>query len=331
MRRSFVVYASLIITSSVLMTTSGQASDDDVDALRDNAALWYWPAFHTCVEQQEQLQQAAEAILAGEFNGHDAQTVQSCTQWLLEPLQSAASRAHCAFGVEWDDGFNALLPHLSPMHDCAQLVHADAVICIIRGDADAAVERVTILLAMADHIAQEPAVLSLRTAEGILQRAEQAVASIQEHAQLSGDSRAALQTMLERLDDFDIHRAAAVVMDEGRRFREWAEERWSGRGERRMREDFAMMVSVHTGQSPAPGPYEELAEQFEQWTKVHNAVAEAMRQRDRERLLTLREDVVLQQHGWLARSLMSDFVQTYDLMHEAEVKIAELSERVQLK
>jgi hypothetical protein len=78
----------------------------------------------------------------------------------LELLRLGATMPKARYPVDWSEVRSAFFPHLSTMRVSAQLLGASALVRSRRGDAEGAVADVEAILAMADSVAPEPALIS---------------------------------------------------------------------------------------------------------------------------------------------------------------------------
>jgi hypothetical protein len=78
----------------------------------------------------------------------------------LEELRDASSRPYSRFPVRYEDGFNALLPHLAKMKGLTQFLALRAVAALEEGRTNEALEDVQLSLRLIDSIRTEPILIS---------------------------------------------------------------------------------------------------------------------------------------------------------------------------
>jgi hypothetical protein len=118
----------------------------------------------------------------------------------VEELRAASGRPHSRFPVRYEDGFNALLPHLSKMKGASQFLALRAVAALADGRAGEAFEDVKLSFRLVEAIRTEPLLISH------LVRIAQMHISLQPIWEGLADRRwneaqlAAIQAELERID-----------------------------------------------------------------------------------------------------------------------------------
>lgn len=323
--------SSLFVKSLLtVLACCAVAHAQQIPKTEDNAALWYWQVFYSSQRLNENILQDAGAVL--DSDGEDEQAVEAVrnhvgAHWKL--LQTAASKPRCAFGVNWDEGMNAVLPHLSPMNAWAQLLHADAVGRAKVGEHAVAAERLAVMLAMADHLEDEPTLVSLLSAARAIRRAQQALEHVDVQA-LPARQRDDVFRALVRAENVSIERAADVFAIEGATNRRFMKRRWQGRdGRQHMNEDLDQIVFINSGESPTPGPYESLDEQYELWAALDRQIARALRDGDERRMAELGREITSGDHGWLAKIFIAPFDRVYEQITEAREHIAQMREQLE--
>ena len=74
----------------------------------------------------------------------------------LEFLDKAATIEHCRYGLDFSQGMNMLLPHLSDIYACGRLLPEQTMLFAHRSDGDAAVKNIAKQLALAQSLKKEP-------------------------------------------------------------------------------------------------------------------------------------------------------------------------------
>ncbi len=78
----------------------------------------------------------------------------------LDTIKRASQMDRCAFPVNWDDGFAALLPHLAQFREAQRLVTARMMIAAREGRTDEALQWCEVGLRMSEHVGQEPTLIA---------------------------------------------------------------------------------------------------------------------------------------------------------------------------
>ncbi|MGH7131867.1 MAG: hypothetical protein ACREJO_07985 [Phycisphaerales bacterium] len=72
----------------------------------------------------------------------------------------AGKAPECDFGIEWSNGFMAIMPHLSECRDVARMLALDAQRLASEGKPDDAAERVAAIYQLAGHVAKDRILIS---------------------------------------------------------------------------------------------------------------------------------------------------------------------------
>lgn len=167
-------------------------------------------------------------IKAALIDGDESGMSREAAAKKLEELQGAintfcraAALEECDFGLDYDHGFELLLPHLGKMRMAARLIASDAVRLAEAGEADAAAARLAALYGIARHVADDGTLISSLVGAAIASLANQGVERLLAKGKVGEAGRAALAAAFERLggdDPFFTRRAIAM---EGAIVRVW--------------------------------------------------------------------------------------------------------------
>ncbi len=170
-----------------------------------NAALRYWRAF-------DMDNQTLDEILAASKSNDWAQGWRPDEEFLrdlesqrgmIDALLEASLLEQCDFGVDYQKGFEALLPHLGKMRRGAMLLMLEARVLADRGDIDGAVDRTRAVYAMAEHVTDDRILISSLVSLAMFRLADEMVISLQEAGLLAPDHSATLGETLMRFDQND--------------------------------------------------------------------------------------------------------------------------------
>ena len=170
-----------------------------------NAALRYWRAF----ELQDTDSRRAISELATDLYDKswkpdqallDALAAQSNT---IEMLIEAANMDHCDFGVDYNKGVYALLPHLNRLRSGALLLRIDARVHALNGDIDAAIERIAAIFLISQHISTERVLISSLVTLAIFAVADELVAFLEDSGHFNETHRQTLGDALGRFNKTD--------------------------------------------------------------------------------------------------------------------------------
>lgn len=117
----------------------------------------------------------------------------------LRVLRQASRRPQCAFPVRWEDGPNAVFPHLAQMRQATRLTTAQAMLCAKDGRPDEAVEWLCTAYRLADHASLEPTLIGQLVAIAVIAITNRATEGILNTVDLTAAQRARLRAAVDRL------------------------------------------------------------------------------------------------------------------------------------
>lgn len=152
------------LTPSATIMASAGAAPVAAPARSDgrNAALYYWRAFYTL---DRDFQRESANLLPAERApdwAPDAGTVAKLKDSgaFIRELLVATRIDRCDFGIAYEEGFMALLPHLGLMRSSGRILVLDARRLIAEGDIDAAAERLAGIVRMGVHLRNDNVLIS---------------------------------------------------------------------------------------------------------------------------------------------------------------------------
>jgi hypothetical protein len=122
----------------------------------DNAALLYYQGFLTLVELDKEAQDRIKDAAQGEIAPDDKvrEDINKC-KGAIQLAEAASKVPACNWGVQYSQGFDALLPQLARMRFLAYVLVADARIRASDGDYKGALERCLMTCTFADHVGDD--------------------------------------------------------------------------------------------------------------------------------------------------------------------------------
>jgi hypothetical protein len=148
--------ATLVATAGAAPAASPARSDGR------NAALYYWRAFYTL--DRDFQRESADLLPADRAPdwAPDAGTVAKLkgNGAFIRELLVATRIDRCDFGIAYEEGFMALLPHLGLMRSSSRILVLDARRLLAEGDFDAAAERLAGIIRMGVHMRNDNVLIS---------------------------------------------------------------------------------------------------------------------------------------------------------------------------
>ncbi len=141
---------------------------------------------------------------------------------VLAKLEEASKRPHCVWPVHWEEGFNALFPHLAQYREAARFMAMRARVSAADGDTDDALRWVGASLRMSKHIMQDPMLISHLSAVAIQAIALRAAQQSLGTGTPSPEAAARLTELAGTLDmTAEFHRALQFERAYGLAFFDW--------------------------------------------------------------------------------------------------------------
>jgi hypothetical protein len=168
-----------------------------------NAAVRYWTAF--ALLQDSPASESATALLVRVAEGSapwdEAQLgpVLDANAQAIEIMERASTLRSCDWGVEYELGANAPIPHLARARVLGRLSVVSGIRLAAQGHTPEAVDRWLAAIRFSQHLAQGGTLISLASAQSILVPTLRALAN--ESSRLSADSRARVAAVVRMLPD----------------------------------------------------------------------------------------------------------------------------------
>ncbi len=135
---------------------------------------------------------------------------------------------HADWGVEYEEGFHALLPHLGKLRMTARVLTADALRLLDSGEVEPAAERIAALFRMGEQTSRDRVLISSLVGVAITALAIDQVEELVASEKLTAEAR---DTILDALNMIDLDNPANVrgaVLGERDIFLRWATRNYTG-------------------------------------------------------------------------------------------------------
>ncbi|MBX3365126.1 MAG: hypothetical protein KF866_10200 [Phycisphaeraceae bacterium] len=143
---------------------------------QSNAALVYyraWMVHHAAFEEYRRLMSDIEDPFDPKITAFLV-----ANQSMLQAFLRAASIRECDWGIEYDQGFGALLPHLGNMRIICRMLQHDALRLASQDRMDEAAERAAAIFAISTHMANDRVMISALVSAAIISLGNSTVESI---------------------------------------------------------------------------------------------------------------------------------------------------------
>ncbi len=246
--------ASLVVASSGLAQSAPTTPQDKMAGLhpptlggQTNAALLYFQAFERLSQDDAKLiVEKYTDRKAGRFPDEETAKVLLANQRYIEDLMFAANTSACDFGVRYDQGFEALLPHLGHMRRGVRVLLADAFRLVREGKSDGAAKRVSAAIRMAEHASRDRILISSLVGGAITSAGVNFCEELLAEGALTSEVARAASTALKEQREDDYMGFRAAVHGESTLAVDWARGRFKGAT---AGADFARVLTASTATS----------------------------------------------------------------------------------
>lgn len=206
----------------------------------ENAALRYWRVWSFMhagtIRDDFYLVSVYDGAYDPEFNhadeGHEVVTSEDLLgslEGFIDGLIEATEFPACDFGIDYDKGVDALLPHLPPIRKSAQLLILDAKRLLAEGDTDGATERIAACFRLSQHITGDTTLINSLVSLAVFGLAEDLV--LENQASFSDANRQSIAEALARFQADDPFGCVKSVLGEAEHFGDWmmrrVDDEWS--------------------------------------------------------------------------------------------------------
>lgn len=170
-------------------------------AIGDNAALVYYSVWMN--KSREQTTPFLEAYSDLEYGKALPRAVADYLKQHegdIARLVRAGKMPHCDFGIDRDEGFGVLLPHLGQLRTAARMLNADAARCLLEGKPDEAADRFAAIFGLARHAATDRILISSLVSIAIASVPVDGLVDHNGAAMLTPAGRAKVLAAIERFD-----------------------------------------------------------------------------------------------------------------------------------
>lgn len=194
-----------------------------------NAALLYFQAF-------ERLSSEDGRLIGDKYTERksgwvpDEVTVKAlvANQRYVEDLMFAANTSACDFGVRWDQGFEALLPHLGLMRRGVRVLLADMYRLVHEKNEGEAAKRLGAVFRIGDHMRNDRVLISSLVGIAITSAGTAACEELLKEGRMSNEiARAAVSALRAQHED-DYMGFRGAIEGESRLAVDWARGRFKG-------------------------------------------------------------------------------------------------------
>jgi len=226
------------------LALTGPAEAQPVVTSDDNAALRYLRAMTLLSDDTRgAVDRISDNLLEPTFHPapEDRRAIAS-SSGTIDMLLRGAALPRSDFGIDWDLGPEALVPHLHDLRVAARLLLADARLRAEAGEDAAAAERLAGAFRMASHAGQDRLFISALVSASIAQEAAGVTNRLLDAGLLPYAARERVRSAAASLAGDDPFGARAAIEQEARMMTRWLREHMDTDGRRR--EAFSIVLDL---------------------------------------------------------------------------------------
>ena len=167
---------ALCLTMTVLFFSWSRATADTPPQPADNAALKYWQAFATLPPLEKADEERLRADSSTMPLDANARELVEKADYSLKMLHRAAALPRCDWGLSFEDGIEALLPHAQAARVLSSLAFLRARMWFEEDRAGDAVDDIVAALTLARHTSRDGSLITVLVGYNIEQRGGQVLA-----------------------------------------------------------------------------------------------------------------------------------------------------------
>jgi len=149
-------------------------------------------------------------------------------QPFVQALLRAASTADCDWGVQYDEGFRALLPHLGKLRASCRFLAADARRCTQDGDPTGAAKRIAAIVRMSDQLRSDGVLISALVGAAVNQVAVITTEQMLKGNELTPESARLILNAFKSMHTDDLFGSRTSIRLEGWMATQWPRQHFTG-------------------------------------------------------------------------------------------------------
>jgi hypothetical protein len=200
--------------------------DPDFTQAPSNAALLYSRTW--MLEVDNSLRKLADVNWAdpGFTITPDITAALAANRGIIDGLLRASAVDDCDWGIDYDLGFEAMLPHLSKLRSSARALAVDARVKALQGDSAGAAQRVAAIFDLSRHAGGDQLLIVSLVSQAIANLGADLTDALR--PSLTPQGKALVLAAASRLDTDDPFAARAGIRGEGLMIQKWVKARCTG-------------------------------------------------------------------------------------------------------
>ena len=300
-----------------------------------NAATWYEKSFERleAIEITEQEWEALDAF-RHDPDGAPPETVREViarVQTVLSAVRRGVRQGYSDFGLDYSQGFDLMLPHLGRLRTIGKLMTVEAGLHLRDGNAAAAADGIASLYRMGEHVSDDAIIISSLVGQSIFWNADGVAQYGLDRGTFGPAEATELRKALEGLEGRDPFEIVDAIDNEREVMVGWVRDKYGDEEDRaRMLDELSFDGNENEEAALRLLDPAEFDAELEQVDALMQRVVEIFSSDDpdfvRDEMHKITEELQAGEHGSLAMVTVPAYGKLYDRMIEAEERIAERKE-----
>ncbi|UCD75670.1 MAG: hypothetical protein JSV91_01900 [Phycisphaerales bacterium] len=247
----------------------------------------------------------------------------------MEDVRRGSTEGYADFDLDYSQGFNLLLPHITPMRIVAKVLQADAMIRLHDGDLDGASDRIATMYRMSRHGGDDQVIISSLVGRLIWNMADQTAQVAFDRGEFTAAQSAELLNALRDFDQVDPFQMIESVAMEQAISGDWlAADLASQEARAKYLEGEGWLTgNAEKDQQLASMSEEEFLAEIDEYDRAMHRIVEAFMMEDREAGAALLKEIEREvrdgEHGVLTSVILPALGRVHELMGMSEQLLAE--------
>ena len=205
-----------IIAIAAFLTTLATEPLGGQEFKPDNAAYWYQQASNEIAALPDEDLNAIHIYLENPTRNPNEQVIiamERCKR-AIALLHKGAQRRYCDHHLDYTQGVNLLLPHLTPLRTASTLLAADAKMNLAQGNTDGAAESLRAGYRISDHVCNDSLIISSLISVANFTNVDQQVQQALDRAELDPSNCDRLLSVTKQLREQDFNFLESIAMEQ---------------------------------------------------------------------------------------------------------------------
>ncbi len=311
---------SIVAALLSILASAGPSALAQGDQSR-NAASWYQRAFGELERFSREEMELIEAYRSspGAAPSPEVRALLNRATPIIDNVLRASAQGYSDFGLDYSQGFDLLMPHLSKMRSIARLMQAESMMRLSDGDGAGAAQRIAAMYRLADHTGDDHILISSLVSRAIFEVADTSAQIGFDHGAIDPASAMLLLRSARAFDQNDPFQSIEALAMEQTLCMNMVREHFLG-GDAQKKSEILTMLARDGDLDEQFGNLtpEQLEVHIGRYTALMDRYTEIWMSDDpeaaREQLAQIERELEAGEHGLIAQLLMPALGRAYEMM-----------------